>query len=157
MNNIIQKFFKGEMIAASICLMASMLIIFTAAITRALGYPLNWSVDMSLFLFAWSTFLGADIAFRNNGLVNMDLFVEMLPTKAKKGIYLLGYLVVLCFLISTIIFGVWLCYTTRNRAFQGIPNFSYTWVTLSIPVSFFLMTLTCIKKMRSYLSKESNA
>jgi TRAP-type C4-dicarboxylate transport system permease small subunit len=53
-----------------------------------------------------------------------------------------NYIVILGFSVYLIFFGMQLSYTSRVRTFQGIPNFSYTWVTLSLPIGaiFLLMT-----------------
>ena len=60
--------------------------------------------------------------------------------------------IILIFLMSLIGFGVWLSYTTRFRTFQGIPGFSYTWVTLSVPVGGALMVITTVLKIREKLT-----
>ena len=48
-------------------------------------------------------------------------------------------------------YGVKLSYTTRLRCFQGIPGFSYTWVTLSVPFGCALMLITAILKVRTFV------
>ena len=67
---------------------------------------------------------------------------------------LINLFIILIFLAALIGFGVWLSYTTRFRAFQGIPGFSYTWVTLSVPVAGALMVITTILKIRDKLTRE---
>jgi TRAP-type C4-dicarboxylate transport system permease small subunit len=54
-----------------------------------------------------------------------------------------------------VVYGIKLSYTTRFRSFQGIPWFSYTWVTLSVPIGSMLMVTTTIINFRSKL-KEYN-
>jgi TRAP-type C4-dicarboxylate transport system permease small subunit len=53
--------------------------------------------------------------------------------------------------MGMIVYGSWLSYTTRLRTFQGIPGFSYTWVTLSVPLGCTLMLITAILKIKTYL------
>jgi TRAP-type C4-dicarboxylate transport system permease small subunit len=36
------------------------------------------------------------------------------------------------------------------RTFQGIPGFSYTWVTLSVPFGCALMLITAILKIKTF-------
>lgn len=57
-------------------------------------------------------------------------------------------------LVALIGFGVWLSYTTRFRSFQGIPWFSYTRVTLSVPVGGLLMLITTTLKIREKLNQK---
>jgi len=127
-------------------------LVFIAAFTRYIGYPINWSVDMAQCLFAWCTFLAADIAMRNDKLMKVDFLVANLSDKKKNLIEMVNLFIILIFLMSLIGFGVWLSYTTRFRTFQGIPGFSYTWVTLSVPAGGALMVITTVLKIREKLT-----
>jgi TRAP-type C4-dicarboxylate transport system permease small subunit len=144
---------KGEVFVIKVFLVFIVGLVFIAASTRYLGYPINWSVDMAVCLFAWCTFLGGDVALRNNKLMNVDFFIRKLPGKNKNVIELISLLTILIFLAALIGYGIWLSYTTRFRTFQGIPGFSYTWVTLSVPVAAILMMITTILKIRDKLRK----
>jgi TRAP-type C4-dicarboxylate transport system permease small subunit len=124
-------------------------LVFIAAFTRYIGYPINWSVDMAQCLFAWCTFLSADVAMRNDKLMKVDFLVSKLPPTNRTWIEILNHLIILVFLAALIGFGLWLSYTTRFRTFQGIPGFSYTWVTLSVPAGGALMMISTILKVRN--------
>jgi len=91
---------------------------------------------------------------RNNKLMNVDFLISKLSGKNKNFIEIINLFIILIFLAALIGFGVWLSYTTRFRAFQGIPGFSYTWVTLSVPVGSVLMMITTILKIRDKLTKD---
>ena len=142
---------KCEIFTIKVFLVFFVGLIFIAASSRYMGYPINWSVDIAVCLFAWCTFLGADVAMRNNKLMNVDFFINKLPGKNKKFIVIINLFIILIFLATLIGFGVWLSYTTRFRSFQGIPGFSYTWVTLSVPVGGLLMMITTMLKIRDQL------
>jgi len=144
---------KGETFVIKVFLVFMVGLVFIAASTRYLGYPINWSVDMAVCLFAWCTFLSADLAMRNNKLMNVDFLIRKLPEKNKFFIEIINLFIILIFLAALIGFGVWLSYTTRFRTFQGIPGFSYTWVTLSVPVGGILMVITTILQIRDKLTK----
>jgi TRAP-type C4-dicarboxylate transport system permease small subunit len=126
-------------------------LVFLAAATRYAGYPINWSVDVSVCIFAWCTFLGGDVAMRNKKLMKVDMLIGMLSARNKKRIEILTLLIIMVFLAAMIGFGLWLSYTTRFRSFQGIPGFSYTWVTLSVPVGSILMMITAALQIREIL------
>jgi len=128
-------------------------LVFIAASTRYAGYPINWSVDMAVCLFAWCTFLGGDVAMRYNKLMNVDFLIKKLPGKYRNLIEIINLSIILIFLAALIGFGAWLSYTTRFRTFQGIPGFSYTWVTLSVPVAGILMVITTLLKIIDKLQK----
>jgi TRAP-type C4-dicarboxylate transport system permease small subunit len=144
---------RGETFVIKIFMVFIVGLVFIAASTRYLGYPINWSVDMATCLFAWCTFLGSDVAFRNNKLMNVEFLVNKLPGKNRNLVEIITLVIILIFLAAMIGYGVWLSYTTRFRTFQGIPGFSYTWVTLSVPVAALLMMITTILKVREKLKK----
>ena len=110
------------------------ILIFGAGIARVLGYPINWAIDAATCFFAWACFFSADIAWRYNKLMSVDIFVNAFPEKAKTYCRMANYAILTVFLTYIVVAGLWLSYVSRARAFQGIPAISYSWVTLSLPV-----------------------
>ena len=143
---------KAEVFIAALCFGISCLLIFFAAIARTLDHPINWSQDMSLFLFAWSVFLSADAALRADRLVNVDLLVNRFSEKTRKLLAIASYVIIFIFLAAMVYYGVKLSIFSRRRVFQGIPGFSYTWVILSVPVGSFLQMITVSLKLKGLLS-----
>lgn len=153
-----KKMCNVEIVIATICLLATVFIIFTSAIMRTIGKPINWAWDIALLLFTWSTFLGGDIAFREGKFVNVDILFLKLPKRLQKLLELVIYLIIFIFLSTMIYLGSILSVKTWHRAFQGIPTLSYTWVTLSIPVCSFLMIITtAIKMYKKFIINEQKA
>ena len=147
MKQFYKKFCDAEMAVAVVCLVTSVTVIFTAAVMRAIGHPINWGTDIALLLFTWSTFLGADLAFRQGKLINVDVIIKILPHNVQKVMKLIIYVICLGFLCSMVYLGFIQSVKTWYRAFQGIPFLSYTWVTLSVPVSCLSMVVTTIIKI----------
>jgi TRAP-type C4-dicarboxylate transport system permease small subunit len=137
---------KLESFIAQTTLWAMVALIFAAGIARLLLHPINWAIDVSTCLFAWCCFLSADVAWRENKLMNVDILVRKFPEHLKRYLRFLNYVILIGFLLYLIYFGILLSYTTRARAFQGIPGFSYTWVTLSVPVGALCLLLTTLIK-----------
>jgi len=145
---------RVEQLISGFFLTVMVLIIFTAGFGRTIGFPIRWAMDMSTFLFAWAVFFSADIAMRNNRHVSVDTFVSRLPKKLQNYIVLLNYIMIVIFLVFLIRYGILLCYITRFRAFQGIPGFSYTWVTLSMPVGSTFLLMTILLKIWDLIKSE---
>ena len=143
----------GELLFVKVAFVSLVLLVFIAAFTRYIGYPINWSVDMAQCLFAWCTFLAADIAMRNDKLMKVDFFVRRLPQNLQSKVEQLNLVIILVFLAALVGYGIWLSYTTRFRTFQGIPGFSYTWVTLSVPVGSLLMAITTVLNIKAIRNK----
>jgi len=143
----------AESFVAQLTLWGMVLLIFVAGVARLVGSPINWAVDLSTCLFAWSCFLSADVAWRENKLMRVDVFLRLFPERLRWFLGFLNYCVLVGFFLYLIIFGLYLSYTTRVRTFQGIPGFSYTWVTLSVPVGALLLLMTAIIKIRGELAE----
>jgi len=141
---------KNEIFAAQCALGILSLLVFAAAVGRFLYYPLNWAMDVATFLFAWTVFLGADAAMRLDRLFCIEVITGKLPQKAQLYLKLINYMIIIVFLLGMIGYGLWLSYTTRLRSFQGIPGFSYTWVTLSVPFGCALMLITAVLKIKTF-------
>ena len=141
---------RQEMEIAKYSLGILSLLVFVAAVARTLHYPLNWAMDAATFLFAWTVFLGADAAMRLDRLFCIEVLTSKLSQKAQLYFKMVNYIIIAIFLVGMIGYGIPLSYTTRFRAFQGIPGFSYSWVTLSVPIGCTLMLITAILKIKAF-------
>jgi TRAP-type C4-dicarboxylate transport system permease small subunit len=151
MKEIYEFICEKEMLIAKCTLGILALLVFAAAVGRFLYHPMNWSMDAATFLFAWTVFLGADAAMRLDRLFCIEVITGKLPQKAQLYLKLINYIIIVAFLLGMIGYGLWLSYTTRLRTFQGIPGFSYTWVTLSVPFGCALMLITSVLKIKTFL------
>lgn len=131
-----------------IFLVTSTFLIFMAAVMRTMGRPMNWSLEISMFIFAWCVFLSADVALREDRMVNLDLVVKRLPAKTQLSLQLLCYVIILVFLAVLVYYGFFLTWRTRVRTFHGI-DFSYAWITVSLPVASVFMGMTACLKIRN--------
>ena len=141
----------GQAVLAGTLLVLMVLLIFLGGVSRVLGYPLNWSTDFATAFFAWACFLCADIAWRKGSLMSIELLTARLPPGAQKALRLANYALISAFLVYLMVMGTWLAWTSRVRSFQGIPEISYSWVTMSLPVGGALLLVTTILKVRDEL------
>ncbi|TDY52708.1 TRAP-type C4-dicarboxylate transport system permease small subunit [Aminivibrio pyruvatiphilus] len=125
----------------SFTLCAITVLIFVSALGRFVGRPINWAVDISLLLFAWGAFLGADVGIRKNRVINVDFLTSRLPMKTQKTIAITWSVIIILFLAVLIAYGIPLCISNFKRQFQNI-TLSYSFVTASLPVSAFLMIIS---------------
>lgn len=154
MKNLYGYFCKLEETLVKSFLVAITFLVFISAIFRTMKYPLNWAVDLSMLLFAWVVFLGANMALRNTELVNVDLFINKFSQKIRKNIYIFWNIIIILFLVFLIWHGIPLALESTNRQFQTL-GISYSWATISVPVGAALMIIsTCIKIFKA-LKKEN--
>lgn len=133
---------------ASAFLLLMVALIFAGGVARMAGHPLNWTGDAATAFFAWACFLCADIAWRRNGLMTIELVTSRLPPLAQRLLRLANYLLICAFLLYVIGMGTWLAWTSRGRSFQGIPEISYSWVTMSMPAGGLLLLVSTLIKIR---------
>jgi TRAP-type C4-dicarboxylate transport system permease small subunit len=146
---------KAEAVIAGTFLILMVGLIFAGGLARLIAHPLNWTIDLATCLFAWACFLSADIAWRRDSLMSIELLTGRLPAKLKNTCLYLNYVLIGGFLVYVIVGGVWLSWVSRARSFQGIPGISYSWVTMSLPVGGVLLLLTTIIKLHDQIRKEA--
>lgn len=151
MKTTYERLCRAEMLVARYALFVLAFLVFAAAVARTIRHPMNWAIDVATFLFAWCVFLGADIAIREDRLFCIVVLTEKLPPKAQLAIKALNYSIIAVFLAGMIGYGSYLSYSTRLRTFQGIPGFSYTWVTISVPIGCALMLVSVIRRVAQIL------
>ena len=154
MNRLYERVCAAEASIAAVFLVMMVVLIFLGGVMRMLGHPINWSTDAATCLFAWACFLCADIAWRRNSLMSIEVFTSRLPERLQTVCRYLNYALIAIFLVYLIVMGLHLSWISRARSFQGIPEVSYSWVTLSLPVGATLLLITTALKVRSELRGE---
>lgn len=142
-----------EKIIAMVGIVVLTVCIFLGAVSRTMGRPLGWTTDIGMLMLTWSTFLGGDIAFREGRLANLDILLAKFPLRVQKVLAMVLYVIILLFLAALIYYGAKLTYSTRFRTFNGISNFSYSWVTVSLPISACFMMITAVLRMAGILKE----
>jgi len=142
-----------EVVLAQFFLVVMVVLIFSAGIARLIGHPINWTIDVATCVFAWACFLSADVAWRKGKLMSVDVITKHLSEKAQRTFRMVNYTILTVFLLYLIPIGLWLSYVSRERSFQGIPDFSYSWVTMSVPVCSMLLLITTLIKVRDELAQ----
>jgi TRAP-type C4-dicarboxylate transport system permease small subunit len=152
MKKLYERVCAAEAWIAATFLILMVVLIFLGGVMRMLGHPINWSSDAATCFFAWAGFLCADIAWRKNSLMSIELVTERLPPALRKLFAYCNYAIIVAFLVYVMIGGVWLSWISRARSFQGIPEISYSWVTMSMPVGATLLLITAFLKIREELA-----
>lgn len=145
---------KLEAVLAGIFLVLMVVLIFAGGVARLLHHPLNWTIDLATCFFAWAAFLCADIAWRKEALMSIDVMVARAPERLQRTLLYCNYMIISAFLIYVVYAGVWLSWISRARSFQGIPGVSYSWVTMSMPVGATLLLLTTALKIRAAMRED---
>ena len=137
---------RGEAVIAATFLVVMVILIFAGGLARLAAVPQNWTIDVATCLFAWACFLCADIAWRRDSLMSIELMTARLPEATQRVLVLVNYALIAAFLVYVIYAGFWLSWISRARSFQGIPWVSYSLVTLAFPVGAALLLFTTALK-----------
>lgn len=114
--------------AAAVLLMLALLMSVTLGVVfRAIGNPLVWTDEMAQYLLVWCGFCGWMIAARRGSHIRINMFIDMLPRRAR-------LLVELVIQLATIVFAlalIWYVPSVIQR------NLDIEWV--SLPISAALL------------------
>jgi len=152
MRGIGETLHRVEAVLAAILLVAMVCLIFLGGVARMMATPLNWTIDFATCFFAWATFLAADVAWRRDALMSVDLVPRMLPERWQRALQVFNFALIVGFLVFLVVAGAWLTWVSRGRSFQGIPEISFSFVTASLPVGALLLLVTTLTKARRLLS-----
>lgn len=145
---------RVEAVIAGVFLILMTILIFVGGLARFFGSPQNWTIDVATCLFAWSCFLAADVAWRRNSMMALDVFTLRLPERLQSMLRMVNYAIIVAFLAFLMYYGFYLSWISRIRSFQGIPWISYSWVTVSLPIGATLLLATTLLKIRAELRGE---
>ena len=137
---------KAEEFLFSFLFAAMVALVFSSAIARGIGKPLAWSLDVAQLLLCWTSLVGADVAFRHDKFIGLDLFTRKMPVKVQKVLEIVVLVLMQVAFCIFIYYGVMLSIKSWKRSFQTLP-ISYSFITIALPVMSTLMTLTNILKI----------
>lgn len=140
-----------------VCLGLGVLIVtvFAAAVLRFFGIDMSISTDLAQLTFAWVSFIGADLAMRQNRHMGVDMLVNKFPVKLRNAIFLFNSLLMLAFLLFAVYYGVNLCMINAARKYNTL-YISYSFATASCPVGCALMCITVVKNIILYVKNFVN-
>lgn len=126
------------------------LLVFISAILRFFRVSMSWNIDLAMLLLAWTSFLGADIAWRSGQLIGIDIITRHLPKNLQKVISLFIYGIILFLTCVICVYGARLVWVERLRTYQSVP-IPYSVVTLSLVVATFSMAISTIGKIKNVI------
>ena len=150
MKKILTVLDKIEKIICGAGFILLVLLVFISAILRFFRVSMSWNIDLAMLLLAWTSFLGADIAWRSGQLIGIDIITRHLPSKVQKIISLLIYAIIFFLTCVICFYGARLVWVERLRTYQSIP-IPYSIVTLSLVVATFSMALSTIGKIKNVI------
>ncbi len=144
-----------EEILGGIFFSATALLVLYGAVTRAIGEPVIWAIDLAQASFAWAAVLGADIALRRNSHIEIDIVVRAFPRHVRRWLAVAWLIVIVAFLAIVAWYGIQLTLLNFERP-MGDTGLSYAWVTGAIPTGALLMLWTASRRLvRGLMGRET--
>ena len=145
-----------EELASRTFLFGCAFLVFVAAITRALGAPVIWAIDIAMLLFIWCAFLGANKALRNRQHIIIDIVVRLFPQPVQRALLIVHWSVIVAFLGALVVLGAQLTLLNVQRP-MGDTDISYAWVTSAVPVGSLLMLVTAATQLVAFVRDKALA
>ncbi len=141
---------KAEEVACGAGLVSLVALILLSAIGRWLKISQSWNIDLALLFLAWTSFLGADVAWRHGQILGVDLLVRKLAPAIRNTIELIVLFIIMATLVVMVVFGIRLAWVQRIERFQSMA-IPYALVTYSLIVASCSMFFTTFNKIRKLL------
>jgi TRAP-type C4-dicarboxylate transport system permease small subunit len=145
---------RGEDLVARACLAGCAALVFVAAVSRAVGAPIIWAIDIAMLLFIWCAFLGADAALRARQHIIIDIVVRLFPQRLQRALLVAHWTIIVAFLLALVVLGTQLTLLNVQRP-MGDTEISYAYVTAAVPFGSLLMAITAMAQLVAFWRDKS--
>lgn len=130
-----------EYACAAILFAAIVLLVGVAAVTRFMGSPIIWSIEIAQLLFVWLVMLSADLAMQHGRHFGLSLLADALPPAGQRILEIVNYAIVLALLIFLLVYAVSNTILMHPRLI-GATQMNASLIHASMPVGLLLMIRT---------------
>ncbi len=137
---------RTEALAAALALTGVVGLVAWATVTRYIGQPNIWVLEVTQVLFAWTCLLAASVAFRRSSHFSVSVLEDMLPDRLRHPLRLIQQGLMLALLLA--LGWVALDYVAvAHRRPLPLTGIRFSWVAAAMPVTCGLMALTCVANL----------
>lgn len=150
MNNRLKRFGKNfELYVGSFFLSITSIIVIMNVFTRYfLKFTYHWAEEVAVGAFVWTIFLGFASAYKSKSLIGVEVLMKVLPEKGRNVVEFFTSAIVT--ILSSLMFYFSFKYVTGSTKITAALEISYSYIYISIIISFALITIYSI-----YYSMES--
>ncbi len=113
---------------------------------QGIGVPLVWSEELAKLLFIYAGYLGIVASIKDNSHVAIDVFVNKLPQKARRWVYVFNNLLILAALIT--IFYISFTIMERQEHLTMVTlQISYVYMYAALPILTGLMIYRLVERL----------
>ncbi|MEL3905496.1 MAG: TRAP transporter small permease [Treponema sp.] len=132
-----------ELYLGGVFILVTVVTVIINVFTRyVLKFTFIWAEEISVMCFVWTIFLGAVGAFKHKMLMGVDFLLQVTKGKTRTVIELLSNLVV--FIVAVSMASMSFIYVLNSKKITAALQISYTWINISIPISFIMISVYAV-------------
>jgi TRAP-type transport system small permease protein len=139
---------------AALLFVAIVLLVGIASITRFLGSPIIWSIEIAQLFFVWICMLAADLALQQDRHFGLSIVLDSLSPRGRRIAEIVNTVILL------ILLGFLLVYAVRNTVLMhprliGATQMNASLVHAAMPFGLVLMLRTLLVRLYRSLRPRS--
>ena len=135
-----------EYACASILLAAIVALVGIAAVLRAMGSPIIWSIEIAQLLFVWLCMLAADLALQENRHFGLMVLLEKLTPERRRLMEIANLAIMIC-LVVFLFFYAWKNAVLMHPRLLGATQMNGSLIHTSMVVWLALLTRTMVLQL----------
>lgn len=144
-----------EFACAALLLTLVVLLVGLAAVARAMGSPIIWSIEIAQLLFIWLCMVAADLALQERRHFGLSILLDNLSPRARRVADLVNHLVLVALLAFLLVYAVRNTILMHPRL-DGAIQMHASFIHAALPVGIVLMLRTlCVDIWRSLRNRST--
>lgn len=135
-----------EYACASLLLAAIVALVGIAAVSRAMGSPIIWSIEIAQLLFVWLCMLAADLALQENRHFGLMVLLEKLTPERRRLMEIANLAIMIC-LVVFLFFYAWKNAVLMHPRLLGATQMNGSLIHTSMVVGLALLTRTMVLQL----------
>lgn len=144
---------RVEFACAGLLLCAVVVLVGLAAITRAMGTPIIWSVEIAQLMFLWLCILAIDLGLQDERHFGLQIIQDHASPRIRKLIEITN-LLVLTALLAFLLQYAWRNTVIMHLRLDGALQIPGSYYHASMVVGFILMIRTLLAKLVAAVSRK---
>lgn len=145
---------RVETALAALLLCAVVGLVGLAAVSRAMGMPVIWSIEIAQLIFLWLCILAIDVALQEERHFGLQILSDNVTPRIARAVEA-GNIVILTVLLAFLAWHAWGNTLLMYDRLDGYLQIRGSWLHASMLVGFLLMIRTLIAKLHATLTRSA--
>ena len=138
-------------VAVALFALTGIVIAIQVVARRVFNLPFGWAEDLSVFLFVWTSFLGAAVLYDRREALSIDTLTSRLGPRTQAGLVIVVDVLLFAFLaylgrLSYDFFVVQKSLGHKLGGATGLPSYAMTLAVVTCMATMFVSTVTMLLK-----------